>query len=680
MYASDWDSLCFLRVVTQFNGTIEQVTGPASAFSLVLMELNWTIDLEGIIHATAFTKFSLVNSSAKRLRRFLENAWMDGLLMRTTNRCKHFNSGTISRSDTVAILKSFPALRHPTLIKHMAFASQLVDQRLHWQEDADGSCLLCQHPDSRTHRLFHCPVGNDIRESFSKMITDYDEEGCTLAEFSMITVHPYADAFQSLHFQATGAILAPEVLQYVQTRQNTGANVYWFTDGSVEYPDTPSTSFGAYSIILDLATSDEQRKEQAYRFAKNPEAASTLACVGAARIQGEQVILRGEFQAATCVMKQAGYGTLFIDSQAAIFLLEQALHATDWKLLAKYEHCDILIDLWHWRDKVSVELRKIKAHVDIEDITSPMDRYFQMGNWYADSRAKQANHELQSDFVSSLKEMHADMQIQRKFLHDVLDLHWQLHPVRVSAYNNLQITQRQKEQRSESDILTAFATWELREFYQLPQVLPSQWLSKCIWGERIAFKLLDWLAAIKWPKQGDESGPLNRMTGTAWHELALSFMFHQRTWLPVKRVDSDGQIRVMEIGSHQQAQDYAIDLGEQAVNLRLLIDQVSALVPTCCWPKLERRKIPSLYIQGSGQYVQGLRVRPLLPCQRQVAEQIHMRFSGTAASMTGHWRPEFALEERPLVILPGNWKARQLIVDKAFRGARLARSAASSAP
>lgn len=282
--ATDWEQLCFLKIATQFGGNIDQVTGPASAFAFVLMQLNWTVDLVGTIQVTAFLKIDIVASSRKRLNRLLEQAWLDGLIMRTTQRTKHFWPGNISRRDTVATLKQFPEERHAALIKHIAFAAQHSDQRHHWATQEESVCILCGAEDSREHRLFYCPVGQQQREPFDWPVKRHEQHGSCQAEFSVITQHPYAEAYQALHFGQPEAIIAEAALSMVGQRRIHQTPVHWFTDGSVAYPKHPTSAFGAYAIILDLAASDDQRIATAMQYKGVLQDVDTLQCVGMARI------------------------------------------------------------------------------------------------------------------------------------------------------------------------------------------------------------------------------------------------------------------------------------------------------------------------------------------------------------------------------------------------------------
>eukprot|EP00438_Fugacium_kawagutii_P035323 Skav206913 [mRNA] locus=scaffold808:379673:388710:+ [translate_table: standard] len=648
-YASEEDRFDFLSIATAFQDTIAHVKGPASAFAYVLMELSWSINMEGLIHAKAFLSFSLYTCSTKRLRRFLEEAWLSDMIIQKTTRTKLFHSGNISRVDTVSILKHFPEKRHTNLLKHLAYGTQTVEQKLHWVPEEEGECPLCGQEDSRSHRLLHCPVGQDIREPFADFVHSYLELGSHAAEFSVVTQHAYYDAMQALHFDAAPAIIDATILTHVAKCKDQQVEINWYTDGSIVHPHTPTTSFGAFAVVLDLATSNSQRDMIALRSPMNLESISSLACVAAARVQGEQLILRAEIQAIATIITQVGYGSIFSDSSAACTMVQYTLRATTWQSVMHFEHCDLLLEIWEVRERVSVSIHHIKAHQDPMSTLNLRQRYHILGNAFADLKAKHAAHSLFPSFVATLEEMHRDMEDQRTMLKQVFDLHRQLLPIRQAAARQMDTGSKMEQQRSIQDVQTAFATWSPPSVCTFPMPTEFPELASCLWGEATAWRVLRWLAAIEWPED-NTIGPMGQNTGISWQELALSYVCHQQAWLPVIRPDKDNQQKVLVLGTHEQALEYGTTVTEQSTNLRLIIDQLIALSLQPLWPsELQRRKISSLYLQGMGAYTQGISSRPKVPGQPFIAKFLSDRFTGVSRSLS--WLPVMALEPFPFEIL-----------------------------
>eukprot|EP00438_Fugacium_kawagutii_P006933 Skav203599 [mRNA] locus=scaffold935:269986:271470:+ [translate_table: standard] len=491
-----------------------------------------------------------------------------------------------------------------------------------------------------------------------------------MAEFSVVTVHPYQHIVQAMHFRQPNAIIAPVVVQHVLEQQRQAKEVHWYTDGSCMYPDFPTSQYGAYSVVLDLLQTDEERcmyVTTQQTFATDLKA---FACVAAGRTCGEQDILRSELQAGLCILQQAPYGCLHMDSAVALLLLNKALQAADWRHLMQHEHCDLLYEAWACRDSQQVTFHKVAAHQEHRQDLPWRDRYHSWGNAYADDRAKQTALEMVPDLVHTLEEYHQDHVHQRQLLTIVLKLHLDQHPLRVAA-TQLQRGDTTKHQRTQQEVHQAFATWAVTPATRFSRPQDTSFLRFCSWGQEIAELMLDWLAMLDWPAEGDTRGPLDQATGTTWLEMTLSFILATRSLLPVLRVDNTGDKRVLRLGSQSHATEYATDLKEQSQNFRLVLENVQALVPSRIWPDPSRRKVQSLYILGHKGYVQGVDCRPGMPHQSALTTILQQRFSQSSSSLS--WMPSFELQDKPLLTETGSWQQRSTQATYTMRLVRNAR-------
>eukprot|EP00438_Fugacium_kawagutii_P012418 Skav215472 [mRNA] locus=scaffold1089:844798:845949:- [translate_table: standard] len=373
--------------------------------------------------------------------------------MNKSTRTRHFRSGDISRVETVSILRTLPESKISQAIKHIAFSSQDGAQRMHWNQDDEGNCLHCGQPDTRTHRLLECTLGDNHRARYQDLIDKYYEEGSNMAEFSVITTHPFAEAVQALCFAAPAVILSQVAVEFVPNSKSQGRPIAWYTDGSCHHP-TLTTKHGAFAVVLDLAADDAHRVRIVQQYGLFSLEVPTFACVGAARTQGEQDILRSELEAATAIVTQCGYGQVYMDSQVARTLLQRALAVPRWQMLAGHEQCDLLIEVWQVRDSVAMQFVHVKSHQEHDDTLPPLQRYHHWGNAYADAKAVEACTSLQASLVTMFEDIHSDLQLQRKLLPMVLQLHDDLHAVRVAAAAQLQAT-AQAPQRTADVILQA---------------------------------------------------------------------------------------------------------------------------------------------------------------------------------------------------------------------------------
>eukprot|EP00438_Fugacium_kawagutii_P011852 Skav236794 [mRNA] locus=scaffold1361:450447:451916:- [translate_table: standard] len=473
-----------------------------------------------------------------------------------------------------------------------------------------------------------------------------------MAEFSVVKVHPFRDALLALHFDTCHAIIAQAALDYVHARQAASLPVVWYTDGSCQHPRSFTCRYGAYAIVLDLATTDAQRCHAVFTQGRFHDNLPTFACVGAARTQGEQDILRAELLAGACVLLQGRYGDLFMDSTSALRLLRLALQVPRWQLLATHEHCDVLIDVWEQRHSISVKLHHVRAHEEHNLQLPPVERYRSWGNAYADSRAKQTAESFLPGFAQTLEDFYQDHVLQQDMLEMVLNLHFALQPVRAQAAVAQAV--ETPHQRTAQDILTAFSQWQLdaSRTFPAPETMPFQ--QRCSWGLPSARAMLQWLSRIQWPLEPGQ-GPLGQDTGTTWVELFLSFAIDQQQLVPVIRQADSGEAKVVQLGSHAAAVEYQTTVSEQAQNLRLLLDNVQALQVDRLWPGSARRKVEALYLQGHSGFVQGICCRPVLPGQLQVATLLQEHFR---QSKSLDWLPVLPLMDRPTVILEDSWTVR----------------------
>ena len=162
----------FLEIAVNFNGTLNGVKGPASAFAWQLHQLSWSCTRQGLIHVGTHTSISLLTSSVSRIKRFIDLAWQQDLIKLHTTRKSLLGLPDISRIATVSVLERFPDHQRSHLLREIACCYQLETQKIFWDSSADGLCRFCQSEDSKIHRLLHCPVGAEVRTAFREMVDD----------------------------------------------------------------------------------------------------------------------------------------------------------------------------------------------------------------------------------------------------------------------------------------------------------------------------------------------------------------------------------------------------------------------------------------------------------------------------------------------------------------------------
>ena len=225
-------ALDFFYLASHFLGSLRQVHGPAAALGLVLRNLGWQINADGVISVGTFLDFDFLSCSSARLRRFLELTWQYQLIQFSTSRWSWFEFPDISIQDTRQVLSFFQDPQRTLLIREIAGGYQLAGQKKHWLDSEDGTCKRCDQLDSRRHRLADCPLGADIREPFGDLFRFVEQSGSCMLDFPAICVHPDSEALRLLHFRFEFPTWSDEVVVALQTYVDSDCVPHFYTDGS----------------------------------------------------------------------------------------------------------------------------------------------------------------------------------------------------------------------------------------------------------------------------------------------------------------------------------------------------------------------------------------------------------------------------------------------------------------
>ena len=181
----------FLRIASFFQGGISKACEPPETLSFYLKQLGWSIDMTGQIHFHAFLSFHFLRISYKRLLRFAVQAWQDKLMILHTQRFRLFSFPSIDRVSTVEILKRFSSGQRWHLIRDIAGGYQTQQQKHEWALDADPNCNFCGQPDTKPHRLLHCPMFASTRECHQDIVQCLNDPDCLLTDFPVCFVDPH---------------------------------------------------------------------------------------------------------------------------------------------------------------------------------------------------------------------------------------------------------------------------------------------------------------------------------------------------------------------------------------------------------------------------------------------------------------------------------------------------------
>ena len=511
----------FCHQASRFSGHLHSVTGPASALGFVLKSMGWQLDAAGNLSTDAFLSFPLTGISQKRVRRLLERAWMDRLVLLHTQRRSWFHFPDICHHATRVVLGKFSDPERKLLTLEIAGGYQLAHQKNKWAHDADDACEHCQQPDSRRHRLVECPIGNEVRRPFQEILSHCDTEGYLFPDYPVITVQPEIDTHRVLHYAASEPVWEEAILTAIFQHLSVHKELRWYTDGSCFHSPSVTTRYAAFAVVWDMTLDAQEREHVARRFSDTGTKAAVFQTVAVGRNKGEQDILRAELSAIAAIILKVGQGIIHTDSLVALRWVSFVLTATTPQAFAGYDHFDILLAIWYRRHDVQVTLVKVKAHQDLDTLQDSAEVFHAMGNAHADSAAKTACRELHPGFVKDMEHVHSVQQDMMQTLEQLFRLHLQLVPIRMAAVAHPTAASAvvQHDQRA---IWTAFYAWEVpRSSFAFGEV-DLQFLDDSAFGRLTAERTVQWLREFAWP--ADDSGPLQSTTGTTWVELSLSWM------------------------------------------------------------------------------------------------------------------------------------------------------------
>ena len=657
----------FLAMCCKFRGNLQHVHGPASALAFMLCNLDWKLDATGVLHVTAFLSFPLLEISMHRVKRFLQEAWMDKLIMLHSQRTKWFHFPDIDRDASLSVLRKFQDSKRWLLVREIAGAYQTANQKQKWLDNAAGTCEFCQKEDSRRHRLLECPIGSEVRESFSAVIDDILEDESLLPDFPVITRHPDLEALQLMQFASPQPVWGQAICTHARNMVDEGITLHWFTDGSCLHPTCRHTRHSAFAVVLDLCKTDDERRAISEQYRGSTLSIPTFQVVCTARCQGEQDILRAEVSAVVSVAENVGHGVIHVDSQVAISNVQLALTSLHPAAFAGCEHVDLLLRLWKIRHGVHIQLVKIKSHQDPGLIDDPLLRYWALGNNHVDAVAQVACSSLNTALVQQLDLVRQDLKVDKKRLEAVYDLHILLQEVRrlATANKESEISTKLHDHRA---LCAAFSNWTVQPGVFQFQEPDLRLLGSSAFGEEFARRTVEWSRHLIWPD--DASGPLGCNTGITWVELALSWMLFNQLFLPVLRKDCLGINRLCFPGGYDGAKQYGLSFLESGTMVQKLLTNTAGLVPQEIMPSgLTHGKCSALYRLGSCRFYQGLDRRPQIPFQAEVVQLL--------AAVVGTGRKE-ALSDTPNLAFPakqdqvarGTWQFRLRTSSLAMKTAR----------
>ena len=248
-------------------------------------------------------------------------------------------------------------------------------------------CTHCSQPDSKYQRIYECPVSQEIRMPFQASLDFFQEKGWDVHELPFILQHENYELLRQLHYCQAEASVAVGTKQHLAALADTGVPISFYTDGAIAHPAFITCRYGAYAIVSDTCTTDQQRIAQVQTWWKTNVPPPTLCKLAMARTHGPQTIHRSELTAVVLVCEWCPRSLVHTDSTSVLRVFMRCRLAQTEKELIALEDTDMVLRLFRALANGTQEIHKVKAHqINLESLPD-LAVYAALGNQLADEVA-----------------------------------------------------------------------------------------------------------------------------------------------------------------------------------------------------------------------------------------------------------------------------------------------------
>lgn len=387
----------------------------------------------------------------------------------------------------------------------------------------------------------------------------------------------------------------------------------FFTDGSLQFPQSILTRFAAYSIVMDICLTDEQR--EAAQIASGVDAPPTLVPLAAARTTGNQTIYRSELFAVVKVCEWIPRAVIHTDSQAVIRTFARCIQATSLADLTGLSELDLVHRLWQAVQVGHYRLCKIKSHLDPAAEQNILSRYRIHGNLLADEQAVTVCKTLFPDYLRMAKHMHTDISEEVARYMQYLEYLLQLRKQRAILHA---AEHRQQEmalvETAHQQHVATLQQWHVDPAWEFPRLLIDKTAASA-WGPQWAMVFMDWVRHLRWPPVGAQP---DDDLGVTFVELAYSLCYYAGAVIPCKRTNSEGVEYLASFRSQEQCSFLELSVGELGNYMAMLLRQMQHLTGVDLVPAHSRGFCRSLFLLGAQTQGYGILARCSFPRQFEV--------------------------------------------------------------
>lgn len=637
-------------MVCQHTGQYQQVRGPAGTLQFYLRHLGWTIDEEATIAVSQFCRFSLLYTKPKRIFWWLHRRWEEIILTKHAKRKAWADLPPLDLYNTRKVLQTYSQPQQLALIHEISGAFQTNVQQAVWDKSVTANCKFCQQPDTREHRIHTCDATADLRANHTTTLAE--AKPVALHELPCIHRHPQVDALQMCWDLIEVPDLDEQFHAHLQFVSQSRPLVF-YTDGSCHNGSCPAGRHAALAVACDFATDDTQRVNMV---AQTPVeyAMPSLRTLVVSRLPGEQNIHRAEIWALLYICEQFDNVDAYVDSQVALHLAIECLHCSEHAASLLGEP-DLAIRLWRATRTGTYRFFKVDAHKEADTQAPPLVQYHRRGNQCANNAAITTCKHLFSSLTAMADRVTSDIEQSKDLLRRYFDYILQLMKCRAILDSGAKVEIQELQHKVPE--VDRYRNYRVLEPWE-PEMPSHDRTDQFAWGASWAEAFGHWLMEIQWPAQ--DNGCQIQEDGVTWLELALSLQWYSKQWIPLRRVNSSGQVSLVTFQDYEQLATYQVSFAEMADTLNIMWKQFAALHDGVLAPEMKRGLVPSLFRQGATIHSSGWWRRPTFPHHEAIATILHDYFKvHKGTSMVEVPRLPFACDQtmlgRSRVELQGTW-------------------------
>ena len=664
--ASQAEVDAFCHMLSRHSGRWMDCHGPAGSLKYYLSKLGWTVNGQGHIQVNGFVTLNLLTTGLPSLRMWIHRTWQEELLPRFCNRAELRGLQSPDLLATHQILKTFRPKEQKQILNEISGAFQTAQQQAAWDPDCDGLCIHCGQADTRYHRVHECPVTHQLRVDSRVHLDWFLDRGAPLHEFPVVHGHEDTDWLLTFFHAIKPCPIPPHLHRLLTQLDAQDHMLTFYTDGSRQHPESVTTRFAGYAVVLDSSSDPAQRAFLANQFQQTQIRPGTLHLVVSALLQGEASIHRAELAALVYICEAYQNTCVFTDSQYALSVARKCLSREPLCAFAFQDNFDLIIRLWHATASGRRQFHKVKAHEDLSEHTGE-DLYHCLGNAVANDAAISTTTYMTPTLRKQLENRHLDITAQQLHLKHVYKFHLEAHKTRAIAEALLR-NQPELTTPARTIDRQALASFTVPEPWTVPPARCDR-LQACAFGHTMAQLVIQWMQQVKWPTEPDQV-PLQDM-GISWIELTLSFMMHSGVFVPVRRADEEGCEKLLVLRTLEDANTHGVKMSDLSLSFSVMHYQVLELIAPGPWPPVAKMLNKSLYVQGAKIHTQGFAWRAQIPCQQEVAQLLttYLRFhkGPSFAALPDIQLPDSGLYDTIHAETRGNWTDRMAAARAASR-------------